>query len=127
MAYVALGISVFIAALGALGVASPARLFSVLRRNETPAALYVWAAVRLVLGVALFLVAPRSRAPDLIRIVGVIAVAAGVITPVLGLARIGRVIDWWSAQRTIVLRVWAAFGLALGLFLVWAVVPLVSC
>ncbi len=52
-----------------------------------------------------------------------IAVAAGLITPVLGLARIGRLIDWWSAQPTIVLRAWAAFALAFGLFLAWAVVP----
>ena len=51
----------------------------------------------------------------------VIAVAAGLIAPVLGLARIGKLVDWWSARSTVVLRAWSAFALAFGLFLAWSV------
>ena len=123
MTSLALGLSLFIAVMGALGVVSPARLFWVLRHYQTPGGLYVAAAIRVVLGVALFLAAPMSKAPDFIRVFGVIAVAAGLFTPIVGLSWIGKVIEWWSSQPTIVLRVWAGFALALGLFLAWAVIP----
>ena len=63
MTYLAIGIGVLIAGLGALGVASPERLIAILRRYETPGGLRVSAVVRVVLGVALFLAAPTSKAP----------------------------------------------------------------
>lgn len=65
MTYLALGLSLFIAVMGALGVVSPARLFWVLRQYQTPGGLYIAAAIRVVLGVALFLAAPMSKAPDM--------------------------------------------------------------
>jgi hypothetical protein len=122
MTYTALGFSLFIAAMGALGVASPARLFSILRTLQTPAGLYGSGAIRVLLGVVLLLVAPTSKAPDFLRIFGVIAVAAGIATPLVGLERVGKVMEWWIAKPGPVLRAWAAFPLALGLYLAWAVV-----
>jgi hypothetical protein len=123
MTYLAIGISVLIAGLGALGVASPERLIAILRRYETPGGLRVSAVVRVVLGVALFLAAPTSKAPDLIRLFGVISIAAGLMIPCLGLARIGKLVDWWSARPAFVFRAWAMVALAFGLYLVWALVP----
>jgi hypothetical protein len=123
MTYLAIGISVLIVGLGALGVASPERLLSIVRRYETPGGLRVSAVVRVVLGVALFLAAPTSRAPDLIRVFGVISVAAGLMIPSLGLVRIGKMVDWWAARPAFVFRGWSMVALAIGLYLVWALVP----
>jgi len=123
MTYLAIGISVLIVGLGALGVASPERLISILRRYETPGGLRVSAVVRVALGVALFLAAPTSRAPDLIRLFGVISVAAGLMIPCLGLARIRKLVDWWSRLPTLAFRAWAMIALAFGLYLVWALIP----
>ena len=75
MTYLAIGISVLIAVMGALGVA------------------------------------------------GVISVAAGLMVPCLGLARIGKMVDWWSARPAFVFRAWSMVALAFGLYLVWALVP----
>jgi hypothetical protein len=122
MTYLAFGLSLFIAAMGGLGMVSPARLLSLMRRlQKTPGGLYVAAVVRLVLGVALLLVAPTSRAPDLVRVIGVLAVVAALMTPVVGLARWGRLVDWWSGQASLVIRAWAAIPLGFGLYLAWAV------
>jgi hypothetical protein len=123
MTYLAIGISVLIVGLGALGVASPERLLSIVRRYETPGGLRVSAVVRVVLGVALFLAAPTSRAPDLIRVFGVISVAAGLTIPSLCLVRIGKMVDWWAARPAFVFRGWSMVALAIGLYLVWALVP----
>jgi hypothetical protein len=123
MAYVALGLSLFIAALGVLGIISPTRLLAFVRRVQTPGGLYVAVAFRLVLGVALLLVAAESKAPDFLRIIGVLAVAAALITPLVGLARWGRLVEWWWGQGSLVVRAWAAIPLALGLYVAWAVLP----
>ena len=122
MTVLALGLGLFIAAMGALGIASPARLLALIRRIQTPAGLYVVAALRLVLGVALLLVAPTSKAPDVLRILGILTVVAALITPVVGLARWGKLVDWWWSRGSLFLRAWAAIPLGLGLYLAWAVV-----
>ena len=123
MTLVALVLSLFVAALGALGVVSPTRLVSLVRYFQTPAGLYVAAALRVVLGVALFFSAPTSRAPEFMRILGVVIIVAGLITPLFGLTRFRRLIDWWLARGPALLRAWAAFAFGFGLLLAYALVP----
>lgn len=113
----------FVAALGALGLAAPARLIALVRRVQTRDGLYAIAGLRLVLGVSLLSVASASRAPDLLRALGVIAIVAAVVTPFFGLARFGKLLDWWASQGNLLIRVWALAPLALGLTLTWAVLP----
>ena len=123
MALVAFALSVFIAALGALGVLSPTRLLGVARHLQTPAGLYAAAALRLVLGLALFLAAPSSRAPEVVRVLGIVIIVAGLITPFFGLARLRSLLEWGSALGPGVIRVWGSFAFAFGLLLAYAVVP----
>jgi hypothetical protein len=123
MTYLAVVLCLFVAGMGALGVLAPARLMSLLRRYETPAGIRIAAAIRIVLGATLFVVAPVSRLPEFIRIFGIVAVAAGVLTPLVGLPRIHKLVEWWAARPPGVFRLWAACALALGLFLTWAVLP----
>lgn len=123
MALVALIFSLLVAAVGALGVASPSQLLDLVRRFQTTAGLYVAAGLRIVFGAALFLAAPGSRAPELIRVLGAFVFVAGVITPLFGLERFRRLLAWWSAQGAAFVRGWAAVVLLLGLLLAYAVVP----
>ena len=123
MTLVALIICLLLSALGALGVASPSRLLGVVRNFQTPMGLYFVAALRVVLGVALFFAAPTSRAPDLIRILGVVIIVMGAVTPLFGLERFRRLLDWWSAQGSAFIRAWAVLALAFGLSLAYAIVP----
>lgn len=123
MTLVALVLSLSVAVLGAVGLVSPPRLFAIVRSFQTPVGLYLAAALRLVLGAALFLAAPASRAPEFLRILGVVIVVAGLITPLFGLDRFRRLLDWWAAQGPIFVRVWATFALAFGLLLAYALVP----
>ena len=123
MTYVAIGLCLFIVIVGAVGVVSPARLFSILGHMQTRGGLYFAAVFRAVLGALLFLLAPTSKAPDFIQVFGVLAVLAGLATPFVGLERIGRLMKWWADKPDGVLRLWATFALALGLSLVWALLP----
>ena len=50
-------------------------------------AVFVAGALRVALGVALFLLAPETRAPELVRVIGLLSIVAGVVTASLGQAR----------------------------------------
>jgi hypothetical protein len=121
MATVALLICLMIVGIGALGIYSPNRLLALVRRFQTPAGLYLAAALRIVLGVALYQAAPTSRAPDVIGPLGVLVLAIGIVTPLFGVERFRRLLDWWSGLGSFVLRCWAAIALAFGAILAYAV------
>jgi hypothetical protein len=123
MAFIAFILSLFVAALGALGMVSPMRLLNIVRHFQSPAGIYAAAALRIILGMALFFAAPTSRAPEFIRILGIIILVGGLITPLFGLERFRRLLDWWSARGATFMRIWAGFALAFGLLLAYAVGP----
>jgi hypothetical protein len=123
MSVIVILFGLFTAALGLLGLVAPGRLVGFVKAWETPIGLYVAAGLRLVLGIALFLAAPASRAPDVCRILAVVIFAAGVATPFVGLERFRRLLAWWTARGSGFMRAWAGIALILGLFLVWVVTP----
>jgi len=115
MTFVALVLSLLVACLGAVGVASPPRLLAIVQKFQSPAGLYVAMALRLALGFCLFLAAPASRSPDVLRILGVVIMVTGLITPVFGLERFRRLLTWWASHGSGFIRLWAAVALGFGL------------
>ena len=106
---------------GAVGLTSPDRLISIGRYVVTPAGLYGIAALRVAVGLVLLLVAPVSRLPRTLRVIGVIVLIAGLATPLFGVQRARAVLDWEAAQGTVLIRVVAGLVLAIGGFLAFAV------
>lgn len=121
MALVVLVLGLVIAAVGLLGIAAPARLLAIARGFATPAGLYAATAIRLFVGAAVFLAAPASRAPTALRLLGIAIVAAGLVTPWIGLERSQAFVRWFSARGSAFQRGWGALALALGLSLCFAV------
>ena len=122
MQIVALLLSAAVVGLGAIGVASPSHLLAIVGRFQSPGGIYAATAIRLVFGLALFLAAPSTRAPGALQLIGIVIMVAGLITPTVGLERFRRLLEWWSAQGSGFIRAWAAFALAFGLYLVYALV-----
>jgi uncharacterized membrane protein YidH (DUF202 family) len=123
MTVIGLAFSLLVIVLGVLGLVSPSRVVRIARYFQTPAGLYFAAMVRLVLGVALYFSAPASRAPEVLRLLGVIIIFAGVGTLFVGVERYRRLVDWWLAKGHPLVRAQAAFALALGLLLAYAFFP----
>jgi len=116
-------IGLLIAAMGILGIAAPSVPLQVAQSLLTPSALYIVAAVRVCFGLLLVWVAPGSRAPIALRVLGVLIVIAGVITPFFGVERSRAVVDWWSSQGAAFMRVGMGFAVVFGLAIVYAVAP----
>jgi hypothetical protein len=112
-----------IASMGLFGLVAPDRFIGFIRSRQTTASLYVATALRVVLGVALFLAASSSKAPHVVQVVGVVIFIAGLATPFLEVERFRRLLDWWSTRGCGVIRAWACFLLVVSCLLVYAVVP----
>lgn len=101
-----------VAVVSAVGLVVPAALLAIARPFLSPAGLYAAAGLRPALGTALFVTAPTSRAPQALRIVGVVIFVAGLVTPLLGVERARAIVEWWAAQGSPLMRVWAVVALA---------------
>jgi hypothetical protein len=115
-----IGIGAIISLVCLTGVMLPAQLLHAVKAAwQYPAAMYVAVMVRLTLGVLLLLAAPHSRFPLAFQVLGWIAIMAALLLPVVGHARIDRLLDWWSGRSTPEIRLWSLAGLAFGCFLVY--------
>jgi len=85
----------------------------------TPAGLYSIAALRIAIGLVLVLAAPTSRAPRLLRALGVMVMIAGLSTPWFGVDRARAIMDRVENAGPSLMRLDAIVGMALGGFLVY--------
>ena len=121
MVFFAMALSVLLIGFGLWGMIKPATLLAFLSRWQTRGGLWAGATLRLIFGFTLWSVAPLSRFPTTLQVVGVLFVVAGVALPFIGLARFKRMVAWWLNNPPCFTRVWAVAALALGVFFVWAV------
>jgi len=115
----------FIAALGIAGLSSPQRLLDLVTRVQSQLGLYFIAGLRLLMGVALLLAAPASRATPYLQVVGGLALISAVVTPFVGARRFQAILQWWRGRQSWAVRLWSLLVLVFGLSLVWAVFPTV--
>jgi hypothetical protein len=103
----------------AISFAAPDLRLSLERSVMTPAGFYAIAALRIAVGLAFVLAAPASRAPRLLRALGVIVMIAGLSTPWFGVDRAHAVMDRVANAGPWLMRLDATAGMALGGFLVY--------
>jgi hypothetical protein len=120
MKLLAMAIGLLLAGVGLVGGVAPSYILEIGRSLLTPMSLYGVAALRIGIGVVLLLVATHSRAPTALRVVGIVVVLAGVFTLFLGVERSAAILDWWSVQESLFMRICLAIPLAIGLFIVYA-------
>ena len=120
---IAMAVGFFMAAVGALGIAAPSVLLEFARSLQSPGALYVIAAVRIVLGVVLILAAPDSRMPRTLRVLGAFIILAGLATPFFGVDRSRGMTEWWTTQGSGAARAWPIIAIGVGLFISYISAP----
>ena len=110
-------------AVGAVGIVAPSALLWIAQHVVTTLELDAIAVVRVAIGLLLLAVAPTSRAPKTLRVLGAITVIAGIITPFLGVARVQAIAAWVSQHGSGLLRLTALVALAIGSLVAYTCAP----
>jgi hypothetical protein len=118
---IALFVGLLILALGVIGVVAPGVLLTFGQRLLTPVGLYIAVALRVLIGLVLLGASSASRMPGTLRVCGILAVAAGIATPLLGVERAHAIMTWSMAQGWVVLRLWGMLAVAFGGVIIYAV------
>jgi hypothetical protein len=121
MTALALILSAFVAAMGVLVIVSPARANDLTRLFADKTGLWVATSFRAVLGLGLLAAAEDSKAPMLLRILGLIILVVAIAMPLLGLDRHRRMIDWWLARDRKIQIICGAASLVLGVVLMYVI------
>jgi hypothetical protein len=115
----AIAIGLFISVVGLGGVIAPSLILDIGTSLLTPTALYVVAAFRVGVGVVLIWAAADARLPIVLRVIGAVIIVAGVLTFFLGVEHSRAILDWWSNQGPMFMRLCLALPMVLGLFIVY--------
>lgn len=119
MATILLG--TLIGLLGLAGIVTPPRLLQIVNAFwGRSSGFYLAIVIRLVFGVILLSVAPLSRFPLAIQVIGLLAIAGALLLPFIGRHRIERLVNWCTSQPEIRIRLWAVVVVLFGLFLIYA-------
>lgn len=122
MTLIALVLSLTVAAFGVMGIIAPLRLLTMIQWFGNLTGLVAAVAFRASLGLSLIFSAHTSHFPEVIRLLGIVTLSAGLILPFIGIERLRRIIAWISSRESILVRLWAALTFCFGLFLSYAVV-----
>jgi hypothetical protein len=123
MAFVAFILGTLTAIAGLVGVAAPGALGALALAFRGPLGLGHAAAIRLLLGAALFVAAPASRAPLAFRALGAATFVVGVLTPFIGIERFDALLEWWAALSPWTARTWSGCAAALGGAIAYGIIP----
>ena len=120
LAIAALG--VVIAAFGAVAVFSPAVFGDLFGKLSSHATWVLAVILRLAVGTLLLVVAGSLKYPDVMTILGWVAIVAAVVLLLLGPDRLKTLVDWWLSRSDGLLRISAIFVCAFGVFLAYVAV-----
>src|SRR5215467_12399799 len=88
-----------IAAMGVVIIVKPALVHDLTRLFADKRGMWIAATIRAVLALGLFAAAAESKAPTILRILGLLILLVAIALPILGLDRHQQMIDWWLARK----------------------------
>ena len=120
MRLLGLVIGALVLLVSAISFAVPDLKLSVERSAITPTGLYAITFLRIAIGLIFVFAAPASRAPRTLRVLGLVVIIAGLMTPWFGVTRAQATLNWVASAGPLLMRLDACVGMALGGFLVYA-------
>jgi hypothetical protein len=110
-----------IAVLGALLLIKPALVHDLTRLLADKTGMWIVASIRAVLSLGLLAAASESKAPMLLRILGLLILIVAIVMPILGVDRHRRMIDWWLARARTVQMLAGVAAFVLGVALIYLI------
>jgi hypothetical protein len=118
--YAALLFAMVIVMMGVFGLAAPQAFLDAIKFFQAGQRIYLISAIRLVIGIVVFLAAPDARWPKGVRFAGGLVFVLGILTPIAGNPLPSVEFGWWAADF---IRPWAFATILFGGFIIAAVVP----
>jgi hypothetical protein len=121
MTALALILCAAIAAMGVVIIVKPSLAHDWARLFANKTGMWVATGIRAVLALGLFAAASESKAPMLLRILGLIILIVAIVVPILGLDRHRRIIDWWLARDRRIQIICGAASFVFGVMLIYLI------
>lgn len=121
MAKLAAFVGIFVVALCALGLVAPGPFVRLVGSMQDPPLIYLAAALRLTAGLILLRAARSARTPRILAALGAVIALGGALTPFFGVWGGHIILMHWTTAGPNLVRLWAAAGLALGVFIVFTI------
>lgn len=122
MTIIVAGLGVLIVLLGLVGLIQPDRFRALFTTMDSQVRFALAIGTRLAMAGLLWWLADDLRHPHVIRVLAVIALVAAIVLPIMGRARLDRLIEWWLSRSDGLLRVSALFAAGFGAFLVYVAI-----
>lgn len=111
---------VLICMLAITGTLAPTRIRSLFQKWQGHSRFLSAVIMRLIFG-ALLIGSPDSfQFPTVMKVIGVISLAAGIVLLLMGQDRMDRLIEWWLEKPDTIFRVSFGFALVFGGFLIYS-------
>jgi hypothetical protein len=110
-----------IAVFGVIVIVKPALTHELTRLFADKSGMWIATAIRAVLGLGLLAAASDSKAPMLLRILGLLILIVAIAMPILGLERHRKMIDWWLARPRTVEMLCGAAAFVFGIGLIYLI------
>jgi hypothetical protein len=110
-----------IAVFGVVVIIKPALAHDLTRLFADKTGMWIATAIRAVLALGLLAAASESKAPMLLRILGLLILIVAILMPILGLERHRRMIDWWLARSRTAQMLCGAAAFVFGIGLIYLI------
>ena len=110
-----------VAAMGVVVIVKPALAHEWSRLLADKTGMWIVTAIRAVLALGLFAAASDSKAPMVLRLLGLLILIIAIVVPILGVDRHRRMIEWWLARRRTVEMMCGAGAVVFGIGLIYII------
>ena len=110
-----------IAAFGVLVIVKPALTHDWTRLFADKTGMWIATSIRAVLALGLLAAAGESKAPVLLRLLGLLILIVAIAVPILGLDRHRRMIEWWLARPRLIEMLCGAAAFVFGVGLIYLI------
>lgn len=121
MVALALILCAAIAAMGVVMIFKPALAHELTRLLADKIGMWIATAIRAVLGLGLLAAASDSKAPTLLKLLGLLILIVAIVVPILGLDRHRRMIEWWLARKRMTEMLCGAAAFVFGIGLIYLI------
>lgn len=110
-----------IAAKGVIIIVKPALAHDLIRLFADKRGMWIATAIRAVLALGLLSAASDSKAPMVLKLLGLLIIIVAIVMPILGVDRHRRMIDWWLARNRTVEMMCGAAAFVFGIGLIYVI------